>query len=88
VVSKDTFNAVDCAIYQLVRRWAKRRHPTKSNEWVRKKYFTTVEGNNWVFYAEGDDQKTYLAQTSHVPIKRHVKVKGEANPYDPAWESY
>ena len=88
VVSKDTFNAVDCAIYQLVRRWAKRRHPTKSNEWVRKKYFTTVEGNNWVFYAEVDDQKIYLAQTSHVPIKRHVKVKGEANPYDPAWESY
>jgi len=22
------------------------------------------------------------------PIKRHVKVQGEANPYDPAYETY
>jgi RNA-directed DNA polymerase len=25
---------------------------------------------------------------AYTPIKRHVKVKGKANPYDPAWESY
>jgi len=25
---------------------------------------------------------------SSIPIQRHVKVKGEANPYDPAYESY
>ena len=23
-----------------------------------------------------------------MPIQRHTKVKGEANPYDPAWEPY
>jgi RNA-directed DNA polymerase len=23
-----------------------------------------------------------------MPITRHVKVKGKANPYDPAWEPY
>jgi RNA-directed DNA polymerase len=23
-----------------------------------------------------------------LPIKRHVKVKGEANPYDPTYETY
>ena len=23
-----------------------------------------------------------------MPIRRHVKIRGEANPYDPAWELY
>src|SRR2546421_12231326 len=30
----------------------------------------------------------YLTDAAHVPIKRHVKIRGEANPYDPQWESY
>src|SRR5439155_8049517 len=41
VVSKETFNSVDDAIYRKLRQWIKRRHPGKSNEWVTKKYFKT-----------------------------------------------
>jgi len=88
VVSKETFNSVDDAIYQRLRQWMKRRHPKKSNEWITKKYFKTVEGNNWAFYGEVEGREYSLAETAHVPIKRHVKVKGEANPYDPEWETY
>jgi RNA-directed DNA polymerase len=88
VVSKETFISVDDAIYQMVRRWANRRHPQKSNEWIAKKYFKTIGGNNWVFYGEVDGQTRYLADAAYVAIKRHVKVQGEANPYDPRWESY
>jgi hypothetical protein len=29
-----------------------------------------------------------LLLASRIPIKRHVKVRGEANPYDPAYETY
>ena len=29
-----------------------------------------------------------LAETASVPIKRHAKVKAQANPYDPEWETY
>ncbi|WP_220196567.1 group II intron maturase-specific domain-containing protein [Ktedonospora formicarum] len=88
VVSAEIFSSVDDAIYQRLRQWMKRRHPKKSNEWITKKYFKTIEGNNWVFYGEVDGREYYFAETAHVPIKRHVKVKGEANPYDPVWESY
>lgn len=88
VVSTEIFSSVDDAIYQRLRRWMKRRHPKKSNEWVTKKYFKTVEGNNWVFYGEMEGQKYCLAETARMPIKRHVKVKAEANPYDPEWETY
>jgi RNA-directed DNA polymerase len=88
VVSKEIFNSVDDAIYQRLRQWMKRRHPKKSNEWIAKKYFKAIEGNNWVFYGEVEGREYYLAETARVPIKRHVKVKGEANPYDPEWETY
>ena len=88
VVSKEIFNSVDDAIYRRLRQWMKRRHPKKSNEWITKKYFKTIEGNNWVFYGEVKGREYSLAETAHVPIKRHVKVKGEANPYDPEWETY
>jgi RNA-directed DNA polymerase len=88
VVSKEIFNSVDDAIYQLLRRWVKRRHPKKSKTWIEKKYFTTIGGDNWVFYGEVDGKTHYLMSTTSIPIKRHVKVQGKANPYDPAWESY
>src|SRR5215469_1025370 len=88
VVSKKTFNAVDDAIYHLLRRWAKRRHPKKSKTWIEKKYFTTVGGNHWVFYGEVDGKSKYLSDAPNIAIQRHTKVRGEANPYDPAWETY
>jgi RNA-directed DNA polymerase len=57
VVSKEIFNSVDDAIYRRLRQWIKRRHPKKSNEWVTKKYFKTVGGNNWVFYGEAEGRE-------------------------------
>ena len=29
-----------------------------------------------------------LFSAADVKIKRHIKIKGEANPYDPEWEPY
>jgi RNA-directed DNA polymerase len=29
-----------------------------------------------------------LAMASDIKIQRHVKVKADANPYDPQWKSY
>jgi RNA-directed DNA polymerase len=88
VVSADVFSSVDDAIYRRLRRWMKRRHPNKPNQWITKKYFKTYEGKNWVFYGEKDGQEYHLTDTARVPIKRHAKVKSEANPYDPEWETY
>ena len=88
VVSKEIFKSVDDAIYRKLRQWIKRRHPGKSNEWMAKKYFKSIGGDNWTFYGEAEGQEYYLAKTTSTPIKRHVKIKGDANPYDPNWESY
>ena len=88
VVSKETFTSVDDAIYRVIRQWIKRRHPRKANEWTAKKYFTSKGGNNWVFHGIWDKQEHYLIDAAQVPIKRHTKIQGKANPFDPEWESY
>ena len=37
---------------------------------------------------EGQTNKVWPHYAKSTPITRHVKVKGEANPYDPAYETY
>jgi RNA-directed DNA polymerase len=32
--------------------------------------------------------KVWLYRAKSTPIKRHIKVQGEANPYDPAYATY
>jgi RNA-directed DNA polymerase len=88
VVSKDTFGKIDHAVFQAVWRWAKRRHPNKGKGWVKKKYFKTVDGRNWVFYGDLAGRELRLFLAASMPIKRHIKIRGPANPYDPEWEIY
>ena len=92
VVSKVVFARIGHAIFQALWRWAKRRHPNKSKQWIKEKYFQSIGGNNWVFSGttlkDGKLHPHRLLQIASIPIVRHVKVKGEANPYDPAWEEY
>lgn len=49
VVSKETFGKVDTYVFRTIWRWSKRKHPTKSAAWRRKKYFRAVGTRNWVF---------------------------------------
>jgi RNA-directed DNA polymerase len=93
VVSKETFAAVDAAVFRTIWQWAKRRHPKKSAHWVRERYFRTQGRRRWVFTGEvadatGTPRTVCLFSALRVPIRRHVKVRAAANPYDPAWEFY
>jgi RNA-directed DNA polymerase len=93
VVSKRTFQSMDCAIFKCLWAWARRRHPNKNAEWVKHKYFKTVGGCNWIFFgrvkkAKGQTQEVWLHPMAQTLIQRHTKIKAEVNPYDPAWEQY
>jgi RNA-directed DNA polymerase len=93
VVSKETFAKVDHAIFLTLWQWAKRRHPHKPHTWIKKKYFQSYGGQNWVFSGEilgrkGTFQPIHLLKAKSIPIERHVKIQSKANPYDPAWETY
>jgi len=72
--------------------WATRRHPNKSARWVKEKYFKTRGARIWVFAAteekEGMQREWVLLKESDTPIRRHIKIKANANPYDPQWAQY
>jgi RNA-directed DNA polymerase len=87
-VSKATYTFIDRAVFQTVWRWAKRRHPKKGARWVKAKYFHRIGNRDWIFYGQHDGKVHNLFRLTSVRIVRHAKIKGEANPYDPAWEVY
>jgi RNA-directed DNA polymerase len=93
VVAKATFSAVDHHIWHALWRWARRRHPKKACKWVRQKYFRNLGHRHWVFATQtrgknGESKLLKLRLASDTRIVRHVRVKSDANPFDPAWDSY
>lgn len=82
-VSKKTFAAIDNLMYPKLKAWANHRHPNQSAEWVSKKYWQSIGGDNWVF-ATNQKGENPMRLHSHTETKivRHVKVKGDASPYD------
>jgi len=83
VVSKETYSELDYKVYRKLESWAKRRHPNKSGGWVANKYWRTIGGDNWVFATrQKGENPLRLLKHSAKEIVRHVKVKGDASPYD------
>ncbi|SEO21287.1 group II intron reverse transcriptase/maturase [Pseudomonas sp. NFACC39-1] len=91
VVAKKAYSRMDNSIFHALWRWAKRRHPNKSLEWVRRNYFQAHESRSWVFAttklkADGTKILAPLYLLASTPIERHRKVSGEYNPFDPSME--
>jgi RNA-directed DNA polymerase len=91
-VAKDIFNKVDAEIFLALWKWAKRRHSSKGRRWIKSRYWTRSGSRNWVFCSadviEGRTIRTTLARAVVTKIRRHVKIKSIANPYDPTWKNY
>ncbi|MEZ3184857.1 group II intron reverse transcriptase/maturase [Pseudomonas sp. LM13] len=91
VVAKQAYSRMDSRVFLKLWRWAKRRHPNKSLEWVQKRYFRTTGDRNWVFATmateeSGAKREIALYPLAGTPIERHKKVSGEYNPFDPSME--
>lgn len=92
-VAKKAFSKVDQKIWKTLWQWAKRRHPNQGTHWVRNRYFRTEGNRRWVFAesiktTEGEPQTVRLVTASDTKIQRHVKIRGDANPFDPKQETY
>jgi RNA-directed DNA polymerase len=82
VVSKTVFQQADFEITKALWKWARRRHPNKPRDWIKKKYFgISDQGRDWCFFGNKGGNKIVLTIASDVRIKRHVKVKGQSNPF-------
>jgi RNA-directed DNA polymerase len=95
VVAKQSFKYMDRDVWRALWRWAKRRHPNKNSAWIRQRYFQVSGNRTWVF-AEDTGEKLpnnkpiliELRQACDTRIKRHTKIRKDANPFDPNWETY
>ena len=92
VVSSQVFNAIDWEVTQMLWRWARRRHPKKNTEWIRNRYWRVLPGANrfTAVWKEKSGRRYTLTlfRLSDLPIRRHVRIKGDANPYSPSWQDY
>jgi RNA-directed DNA polymerase len=92
-VAKKIFSWVDHQIWRKLWQWCKRRHPNKGRRWIKNRYFHRFGPRDWVFAAKvnkanGKNVFMKLFSAMSTPIRRHVKIKSEAYPYDMAWEPY
>lgn len=82
-ISSSTFQTLDAYLWLHLWKWAKKRHPKMSKLKLKDKYWHKVGKNNWVFGIKtGKNISMKLQLHSKIPIKRHVKVKGSASPFD------
>ncbi len=91
MVAKQTFSYVDVQVWSMLWQWSTRRHSSKGARWVKEKYFKTRGTRNWVFAAEEERpgrKEIKLLLESDTPIRRHIKIKADANPHDQKWEKY
>lgn len=91
--AKRTFEYIGHCIFKALWRWAIRRHPNKGGCWVKRKYFRTTSSRNWIFSTkirkrDGETVNLDLFNIGQVKIKRHVKIKANATPYDPQFAEY
>lgn len=92
VVSKTTFSKIDHILTNQLKRWSYRRHTNKSRKWIKDKYFIKVGSRDWIFGFKYKDHRKdaifAVMKLADIPIRRHIKVKCEANPYEPKWNAY
>ena len=78
--SKAIFNKVRHRLFQMLWRWANRRHRNKSRRWIRRRYFR----EDWAFHEKG----AVLLRHDIVPVTRFTKVTGKASPMNPDEAEY
>ena len=85
------FRKVGMVLWHSLWRWAKRRHPSKSATWIVDRYWHRIGWRKWCFALPADSERSdavRLVDPSQIAIRRYVKVKSDANPFDPHWRSY
>ena len=90
--SKRTFKRLDHFVFWQLWRWAKQRHPHKSATWKQRKYFSAGPQKGLfsvrLTKEKGKSQVLALYLAASTKIKRHIKIRGAANPYDPQYTRY
>lgn len=77
VCASEAFAHIDYVLFNMLYKWAKRRHPKKGKWWITTKYWHSSGNRSWVFSTENEK----LLRVDHIPIVRHTKIRLNVNPY-------
>ena len=77
VTSYATFHKLDAILWNMLWRWAKRRHSQKGNIWIAQKYWHSERRRNWVFMTDINRMCLF----SDTKIRRHSIPKLGLNPF-------
>lgn len=86
--SKRTFVYIDHQVWQCVWQWATRRHCKKNSQWIKDRYFVHMGNSDWIFSDSHVNINYPLFRMAKMPVKRYVKIRQDANPFDPQWQPY
>ncbi len=98
-VALERYIYVDHQIFQAVWRFLKRSHPKKSSKWIYRKYCQgdpEQRGRKSLSFQSAEVQKDgkavrktrFLKAAATTPRIWHLKVRGNANPYEPKDQPY
>jgi RNA-directed DNA polymerase len=84
VVASEAFSRVDTYVFHQLWRMLRRRHNNKSKEWIIDHYWKAT-GKKWIFSVTRKvkrKRRVYqVIRLFSIGIRRHIKIKAEANPY-------
>ncbi len=88
--SSRVFSRVDYYLLQGIWRWIKRQHKGKRLRKHLSKYFAKGLWTHsaWTTDVKGSAKLVQLVRLTALGLRRHIKVRGAANPYDPQYSDY
>jgi RNA-directed DNA polymerase len=95
ITATQAFRRAEMVIWQRLWHWAKRRHQDRSVDWIARRYWHRLRRKRRTFAADsgertpdGNPKLFRLVDPTETRIRRYVKVKSAANPFDPDWRDY
>jgi len=89
IVSSKVFTHLDYILYNSLWQWLKKRHSEKSNAWIKRTYFSLSDRNWFSVHSKKDKTKIVeLVKFGDTHIKRHIKIKSDANPFNSIYDEY
>jgi len=88
--TSEAFGRVDTYVFEQLWRMVRRRHQNKTKGWLIKKCWS-ASGKHVFSFVHKYKKKTRILKVirvSSIGIKRHIKIKAEANPYFPEYSHY
>jgi RNA-directed DNA polymerase len=87
ICAKDTFNKLSIFIFWQLWKWANKQHGNKSHKWIYCRYFLNNNFSDTRISSKGTYEYR-LYKIGYVPVRYHVKIPGNANPYLPEFDQY